>query len=212
MDRGDLFVISAPSGAGKTTLCTMLLDRVDGLVFSVSHTTRPPRSGEIHGENYFFVSEEEFRRLVAQDAFLEWAHVHDAMYGTAKEQLFEKLAQGLDVILDIDVQGAMQVKEKFPSAITIFILPPSWQVLEERLTSRGSEDEEHLKRRLQNAVRELEQVGQYEFTVVNDQLEVALSELEVIVRAIRQRTKRVLTTRVDMSKLKPDPDSWFMSP
>ncbi len=210
MDRGDLFVISAPSGAGKTTLCTRLLDELSGLEFSISHTTRSPRPNEVHGKDYFFVSEDEFQRLVKEDAFLEWARVHGNFYGTSKEQVISKLSKGIDVILDIDVQGARQVKERFPGAITIFILPPSWEVLEERLKSRGSEDKEKLRIRLQNALKELEEVTSYEYVVINDKLDVALQELKSIIVATRLKSKRVLTTKIDLDQLKPNPNSWFL--
>ncbi len=211
MDRGDLFVVSAPSGAGKTTLCSMLVNEIDNIVFSVSHTTRPPRPGEVDGKDYHFVSEQEFERLVAEDAFLEWARVHGNFYGTHRGQVMEKLAQGLDVILDIDVQGAKQVKKKLPAAITIFILPPSWHVLEERLRKRGSEDADKIKLRLQNAMKEIEEVTNYHYTVVNDELHEAFLELKTIVLAERSKTRRVLANKVDLSALKPGPDSWFLS-
>ncbi len=210
MDRGELFVISAPSGAGKTTLCNRLIKELSGLEFSVSHTTRTPRPNEVHGKDYFFVSHDEFQRLVQKDAFLEWARVHGNFYGTSKEQVVTKLSRGIDVVLDIDVQGARQVKERFPGAITIFILPPSWKVLEKRLKSRGSEDREKLRIRLQNALKELEEVTNYDYVVVNDKLDVATEELKSIVVAARLKAKRVLTTRIDLEQLKPDPSSWFL--
>jgi len=211
MERGDLFVISAPSGAGKSTLCSMLVERVEGLVFSVSHTTRPPRPGEINGKDYFFVSEQEFEKLVAQDAFLEWARVHDNFYGTYRSQVLEQLSKGVDVILDIDVQGAKQVKSKLPGAVTIFILPPSWQALEERLLKRGSEDKKKIKTRLQNALKEIEEVSNYHYCVVNDQLKVAFEELKSIVSAERCKTRRVLAGKIDLARLRPSPDAWFRS-
>ncbi len=211
MDRGDLFVISAPSGAGKSTLCKILMDRLPGLAFSVSHTTRPPRKGEIDGRDYFFVSEEEFERLAARDIFLEWARVHGHFYGTSREHVMELLARGIDVILDIDVQGAAQVKEKFPGAVTVFVLPPSWKVLEERLLARGSEDREAVRTRLANAVGEIEEVTGYDYTVINDQLREAASDLESIVTATRCRTSRVLASKVDMAALHPEPGSWFLA-
>ncbi len=211
MERGDLFVISAPSGAGKSTLCSMLVEKVDGLVFSVSHTTRPPRPGEVNGKDYFFVSEQQFEKLVAQDAFLEWARVHGNFYGTHRSQVLEQLSRGMDVILDIDVQGAKQVKSKLPGAVTIFILPPSWQALEERLLKRGSEDRKKIKTRLQNALKEIEEVSNYHYCVVNDQLQVAFEELKSIVSAERSKTRRVLAGKIDLARLRPSPDSWFLS-
>ncbi len=211
MDRGDLFIISAPSGAGKTTLCSMLLDSLDNLEFSVSHTTRPPRPHEVHGKDYFFVTEEDFERLIKEEAFLEWARVHENFYGTSKDQVLEKLSRGIDVILDIDVQGARQVRERFPGAITIFILPPSWEALEKRLMARGSEDRERLKLRLQNALKEIEEVTNYHYTVVNDKLDLAFNQLKSIILAERQKTRRVLTSEIDLEALKPDPSSWFIA-
>ena len=210
MDRGDLFVISAPSGAGKSTLCSMLVKELDNIAFSISHTTRSPRPGEINGKDYYFVSEQEFEQLVAEDAFLEWARVHGNFYGTHRAHVMEKLSQGTDVILDIDVQGAKQVKKRLPGAVTIFILPPSWQVLEERLTKRGSEDKEKIKLRLQNAMKEMEEVTNYQYTVVNDVLEVAFGQLKAIVLAQRSKTRRVLASNVDIDALRPNPDSWFL--
>ncbi len=211
MDRGDLFIISAPSGTGKTTLCSMVIEELENISFSVSHTTRSPRPGEVNGKDYYFISEQEFERLVAEDAFLEWARVHGNFYGTHRGYVMEKLAQGVDVILDIDVQGAKQVKKKLPSAITIFILPPSWQALEERLLKRGSEDMEKIKLRLQNAMKEIEEVTNYHYAVVNDQLLKALQELKTIILAERSKTRRVLASRIDMAALKPRPDSWVLS-
>jgi guanylate kinase len=209
MTRGDLFVISAPSGAGKSTLCRMLLERMEGVAFSVSHTTRPPRPGEVDGRDYHFVSQEEFEAMVSAGEFLEWARVHENLYGTSRKAVMEMLSSGLDVILDIDVQGAAQVRERFPAAITIFILPPSWQVLEERLEKRGSEDRERLKVRLRNALAEMEAAHSYQYVVVNDELEVAYAELSSIVSATRCRSARVLAD-MDMAALRPSADAWFL--
>ncbi len=210
MDRGDLFVISAPSGAGKSTLCNRLMERLPGLVFSVSHTTRPPRKGEVDGKDYFFVSEKEFERLVTKGKFLEWARVHGHFYGTSRDHVMEFLSRGMDVILDIDVQGATQVREKFPGAVTIFILPPSWTVLEERLLRRGSEDMDSVRVRLRNALKEMEEVANYTYTIVNDKLNEATDNLVAIVVAVRCRTARVLASKIDMTALHPGPDSWFL--
>lgn len=207
--RGDLFVISAPSGAGKSTLCGMLLERMEGLAFSVSHTTRPPRPGEVDGRDYHFVTQEEFEAMVAKDEFLEWARVHDNLYGTSRKAVMEMLASGLDVILDIDVQGAAQVRKRFPAAVTIFILPPSWKALEERLEKRGSEDRARLKVRLANAVKEMEEAHRYQYIVVNDQLDRAYTDLAAIVSGVRCRSARVLAA-MDLAALRPSPDAWFL--
>jgi guanylate kinase len=210
MDRGDLFVVSAPSGAGKSTLCDRLISRLSDIVFSVSHTTRPPRRGEVNGKDYFFVTSEEFERLAAQGAFLEWARVHGHFYGTSEKYVMELISRGTDVILDIDVQGASQVREKFPGAVAIFILPPSWKILEERLLRRGSEDMDTVRTRLRNALGEIEEVTAYEYTIVNDRLEDATDQFVSIVAAARCRTPRVLAAGIDMAMLHPDADSWFL--
>ncbi len=192
MEQGDLFVISAPSGAGKTTVCERILQEVPGIAFSVSHTTRPPRTGEVHGKDYYFVSRDVFLDMVAHGDFLEWAEVHENYYGTSKKEVFTRLEAGQDVLLDIDVQGARQVKEKLPQAVMIFILPPSLAVLEERLKKRGTEDPERLRLRLENAVKEIQAAGEYEFVVINDDLVQAVDDLKAIIRARRLRPQRVL--------------------
>ncbi len=207
--KGDLFVISAPSGAGKSTLCQMLLQRMDGLAFSVSHTTRSPRPGEVDGRDYHFVSSKEFEDMVARDEFLEWARVHDNLYGTARSQVMDQLSRGIDVILDIDVQGAAQVRKRFPTAISIFILPPSWQALEERLLKRGSESRERIALRLRNAMQEMESVSSYDYTVVNDILDDAFRSLSSIIGSVRLKTPRVLAS-VDLSLLNLPADAWFL--
>ncbi|UKL14121.1 guanylate kinase [Dissulfurimicrobium hydrothermale] len=192
MEQGDIFVISAPSGAGKTTLCRRLLADDKRLCFSISHTTRRPRPGEIDGRDYFFVSRERFEAIEKDGGFLEWAEVHGNLYGTSRSQVFERLKEGADVLLDVDVQGARQIRRTFPDAVFIFILPPSWRELERRLYARGSEDSEWLELRLKNAAVELDAVTEYEFSVVNNELETALEELKAIILARRCRTKRVL--------------------
>ena len=204
-------MVSAPSGAGKSTLCDRLVKRLPDLVFSVSHTTRTPRKDEVNGKDYFFVSIEEFERLAAQGAFLEWARVHGHFYGTSRDHVMKLLSRGIDVILDIDVQGASQVREKFPGAMTIFILPPSWKALEERLLSRGSEDRETVRIRLRNALGEIKEAPAYDYAVINDRIEDAMEEMVSIIAAARCRTPRVLATRMDLAMmLRPDPDSWFL--
>ncbi|NPA49335.1 MAG: guanylate kinase [Thermodesulfobacteria bacterium] len=191
MRRGLVLVVSAPSGAGKTTLCQRLLATDHQISFSISYTTRKPRPGERHGVDYFFVDEETFQRMVDQGAFLEWARVHDHFYGTAQEQVEEVLKSGRDVLLDIDVQGALQVREKLgQDAVLVFILPPSLEELERRLRARGTEDERTLKRRLSVAREEIAKATEFDYLVLNDDLEEAFDHFYAVLKAERQRTFR----------------------
>lgn len=192
MGRGDLFVVSAPSGAGKTTLCLRLMAELSGISFSVSYTTRRARAGEIEGRDYCFVSRERFDEMIAVGAFLEWASVHGNYYGTSREQVLGLLDQGLDVLLDIDVQGARQVRKLLPYAHLIFVLPPSLPVLRQRLLRRRSEDEAELEMRLAKARDEMQAVSDYDFVVVNDDLDEASAAMGAIVLAVRCRTPRGL--------------------
>jgi len=193
MTRGDLFVISAPSGAGKTTLLKRLFPLLDNIGFSVSHTTREPRPGEVNGKDYYFVSDEEFSDMVEKDMFLEWAWVHNHRYGTSKKEVERLLSKGQDVILDIDVQGALNVKKKISSAVLIFILPPSLKELERRLRNRGTETEDEILIRLKNAKEEIKMVKNYEFVVINDSLDEAVEGLKAIIISFRHRQSRVLS-------------------
>ncbi|MCX7945709.1 MAG: guanylate kinase [Hydrogenophilus sp.] len=186
---GILFIITAPSGAGKTSLVRALISRDPSLTLSVSHTTRPPRPGEIDGEHYHFVTPERFTAMVQADAFLEWAEVHGNCYGTARANVESTLASGRDLLLEIDWQGAQQVRAKHP-AVGIFILPPSFSELEARLRRRATETPETIQRRLFNARRELEHVDEFEYAIINDSFDRALSELHAIVQAERCRTVR----------------------
>ena len=190
--KGSLFVISAPSGAGKTTVCHRVLESIPDLAYSISHTTRPPRYGEKDGVDYFFVSEDEFLRMRERKDFLEWALVHNNYYGTAKRQINECLGSGKDILLDIDVQGARQVRDQLAEAILIFILPPSWEVLEERLRKRQSDDEEALKLRMANARSEVRAVREYDYVIINDDLDEAVRNFTAIVQAERCRRSRVV--------------------
>jgi guanylate kinase len=182
---GRLFVLSAPSGVGKTTLIQLVKPLWPDLRFSVSATTRSPRPGEVHGEDYTFVDEEEFIRGIEQDRFLEWASVHGRYYGTDRFQVENWLAEGKDVLLDIDVQGSRQVRCSFPWAHTIFILPPSLDVLQQRLKERDTESAEQLATRLAAANREIQEAAWYEFIIINDDLEEAATALNAIFRACR---------------------------
>ena len=182
---GNLFVVAAPSGAGKSTLVKALLE-LDSLVQpSVSHTTRAPRGQEKHGREYFFVSEPEFDAMVRADAFIEWAHVHNHRYGTSKKAIEERMSQGADVILEIDFQGALQIKNVFANAVTVFILPPSWEELRSRLERRGEDAPEVIEVRLQNAAMEMAQVHQFDFVIINESFDRAVFDLKSIAHAQR---------------------------
>ena len=179
--RGHLFVISGPSGAGKSTLRKKLLERFPDLVYSVSYTTRLPRPGEREGWDYRFVDEDKFRKLVREGKFLEWAQVHGNLYGTNREDVEKALEEGCDVILEIDVQGASQVKRQMPESVLIFVMPPSEIALEERLLSRGSEAPEAIKVRLGNAQKEIASAADYDHVVVNDDINKAVDKLATII-------------------------------
>ena len=185
--RGDLFIVSSPSGGGKTTLIRRLLADPPGaaLHFSVSHTTRPRRAGEQDGREYHFVSVEEFQRMVQREEFLEHNEVHDHIYGTSKAEVLPRLAAGEDVVLDIDVQGARDVRRVYPDAVSVFIVPPGPGELEHRLVSRGLDGAETIRKRLINAARELQEVPAFQYVIVNDDLDRATLELQSIVRARR---------------------------
>ena len=185
-----LIVISGPSGVGKGTIYNRLLDNDPSLTFSVSVTTRGPRNGETDGVDYFFISEEKYQELVNADAFLEHATVHGHSYGTLKSQIQEKMEKGYNVVLDIDPQGAKQVMAQWPECVSIFLLPPSYQKLRERLYGRNTDDPKEIERRLNNARGEIEQVGMYQYTVVNDDLELAFEQVSAIITAEKQRTNR----------------------
>ncbi len=174
---GILFVISAPSGAGKTTLIQSVLPRVENLSYSVSHTTRAPRDGEINGKDYFFVTEQEFLSLIDQNMMLEWAKVHGNYYGTSLAFVRDTLKNGANLILDIDVQGAKQVMTLYPDCVSIFIMPPSMKTLRQRLEQRGTDAPDVIGTRLKNAEEEMAQKDLYSHVLVNDQLEQAISDL-----------------------------------
>ncbi len=179
--RGKLFVISGPSGAGKGTLRKELFRRVPGLVYSVSVTTRKPRAGEKDGVDYFFISKEEFERMKRKGELLEWAEVHGNLYGTPRKFVESKLEEGKSVVLEIDVQGALQVKRSFPEAVLIFILPPSEEELIRRLKKRGTETEKEMELRLKNAQWEMDKMDIYDYAIINDDVEQASDELVKIV-------------------------------
>ena len=188
--RGVLFVLSAPSGTGKSSLCRRLIEEVPGLAFSVSFTTRHRRAGEENGKQYWFVEDARFDAMIAEDAFLEWAEVFGRRYGTGRAATAQALADGRDLLLDIDVQGARQVRQGGDDAVSVFLLPPDFRTLEGRLRSRQSEDEGEVARRLALAGVEAEEFAHYDYLVVNDDLERATADLAAIVRAERCRTAR----------------------
>ncbi len=185
-----VFIVSAPSGSGKSTLVAKLLKMVDNLDFSISYTTRAPRRSEHNRKEYFFVSREEFEAMVAAGEFLEHADVFGNYYGTARRFLREAEVCGHDLLLDIDVQGASQIMQKIPDAVSIFILPPDWQTLESRLRNRGSDAEEVIRRRLDTARREIENYCKYDYILVNDLLEQSTDQLKDIVLAERLKEER----------------------
>src|SRR5574343_320860 len=184
---GNLFVVAAPSGAGKSSLVKALMELDNRVQPSVSHTTRAPRGQEKHGREYFFVSAAEFDAMVQSQAFVEWAHVHGQRYGTSKKMIEERMAQGADVVLEIDYQGAMQIKRMYANAILIFILPPSWEELRSRLERRGEDAPDIIELRLKNAAEELAQAREFDFVIINEVFERALFDLKAIVHAQRLR-------------------------
>jgi len=199
--KGSLFVVSAPSGAGKTTLCQRLSRVLENIKHSVSYTTRSPRRGEVNDRDYTFISEKKFMEMVRRGEFAEWARVHGNLYGTSKRRLNEMLNSGIDVILDIDVQGAEKIRKVYKDGVYIFILPPSIDALKERLHTRGSNSEEDIRLRLNEAKREIKQYKNYDYVIVNDRFEDALLELISIVRARRLSVKRVEPSWVKKSFL-----------
>jgi guanylate kinase len=193
MSRGDLFIVSSPSGAGKTTLIRRVLEdpRIGGtLHFSVSHTTRPPRTGERDGVEYHFVDEAGFRAIEESGGFLEWAVVHGNLYGTSRAEVEPRLEKGLDVLLDIDVQGARQVRSHVPEAVKVIVFPPSREILEARLKARASDAPEVVRRRLSAARKEMEEWGEFDYAIINEDLEAAVDELRSILVARRAGKSR----------------------
>jgi guanylate kinase len=189
--RGILFIISAPSGTGKTTLCKQLVANIPGLWHEVSNTTRKPRPNEEHGREYYFTDEATFQAMIDRHEFVEWARVYGHLYGTPRRTLADKIEQGIDVLLEIDVQGALQVKKKFDDAVSIFILPPSMTVLRQRLLTRASDSSEEIQRRLQKVKEEVWSYREYAYIVRNDDLTRSLQDLESIFLAERLKTTRL---------------------
>jgi guanylate kinase len=197
---GNLVVVAAPSGAGKSSLVKALMELDSHVQPSVSHTTRAPRGQEKHGREYFFVSEAEFDNMVQANAFVEWAKVHNHRYGTSKKAIEERMAQGADVILEIDFQGALQIKSIFANAVTIFILPPSWEELRSRLERRGEDAPNVIEVRLQNAALEVAQVHQFDFVIINESFDRALFDLKSIVHSQRLKYLAQRRARTEIFK------------
>ena len=197
---GNLFVVAAPSGAGKSSLVKALMELDSRVQPSVSHTTRPPRGQEKHGREYFFVSAEDFDTMVLAGAFVEWAHVHGQRYGTSRKAIEERIAQGADVILEIDFQGALQIKRIFANAVLIFILPPSWEELRSRLERRGEDSPDVIELRLKNAAVEMTQAREFDFVIINELFDRALFDLKAIVHAQRLQVTAQRRARADTFK------------
>jgi guanylate kinase len=195
---GNLFVVAAPSGAGKSSLVKALMELDARVMPSISHTTRAPRGQEVHGREYYFVSNDTFDQMVQQDAFVEWASVHGNRYGTSKAAIEQRMSQGVDVLLEIDYQGALQVKRLFPSAVLIFVLPPSWTELRSRLERRAEDSAEVIEVRLQNAAEEMAQAKNFDFVIINELFERALFDLKAIVHAQRLRFSAQRIARSDV--------------
>jgi len=211
MQRGELFILSAPSGAGKTTLIQSLIKRgkadlggFGGLAFSVSHTTRSPRQGEADGEDYHFVAHSTFQAMIAEDRFLEWAEVHGNFYGTSYDEVMPRVENGTDVLLDIDVQGAERVMARYPRAHSIFIMPPSYEALEERLHGRGLDRPEQIARRLAVSIGEISRYDRYHYVIINDDADRACEALAAIILEKRHRQERMLGRVQEILRNFPD--------
>jgi guanylate kinase len=208
---GNLFVVAAPSGTGKSSLVKALLEVDARMQLSISHTTRAPRGQEVHGREYYFVSDEEFDRMVAADAFIEWARVHNHRYGTSRQAIESRIAQGTDILLEIDYQGALQIRRQFANAVLIFILPPSFEELRRRLERRGEDRPEVIELRLRNAAEEMAHVGDFDYVIINEVFERALFDLKAITHAQRLRVAAQRRARADVFSAlglsTPDPSS-----
>ena len=204
---GILFVLSGPSGAGKGTICQELLRQIPNLQYSVSATTRKPRLGETNGINYWFKEKDEFEEMIKNDLLLEYAEVYGIYYGTPKEQVLKVLKSGKNVVLEIDPQGAMQVKAKFPEGVFIYILPPSLDELAARITKRGTDSKDSIKKRLAAATEEIQYALKYDYVVVNDKVETAVDSIATIISAEKfnsKRRKKIILNICESEKLKHD--------
>jgi guanylate kinase len=192
---GNLFVVAAPSGTGKSSLVNALLELDSHLVVSTSHTTREPRGQEQDGREYHFISEAEFKQKIADNDFLEWAEVHGNLYGTSHAEVEERIASGQDVVLEIDWQGALQIKRIFPNAVLIFILPPSWEELAQRLNRRGEDQPDVIAKRLRNARNEVAQARHFDFVIINSLFEAALFDLKTVVHSQRLKYRALMRSK-----------------
>lgn len=200
MAKGFLLVLSGPSGSGKGTVSQALLNNRDDIVFSISATTRNPRPTEVNGQNYFFMTEDEFREKEKNNEFLESAYVHTNYYGTPKQFVLNQIEKGEIVLLEIDVQGALQIKKNYKEAVFIFLLPPTMDELRNRIIKRGTETEEDINRRFENAFKELDFVGEYDYFVVNDEVKNAVKDIDAIIAAERLRVKRHKDIKLNVLK------------
>ncbi|MBW2203893.1 MAG: guanylate kinase [Deltaproteobacteria bacterium] len=189
---GQLFIISAPSGAGKSTILTAVKKRVSGLGYSISHTTRKPRGDERNGVDYHFVDDRTFTKMINEGAFVEWAKVYDNFYGTSSSNLQDQTSSGLDVLMDVDIQGGQNIKDRFPDSVLIFLLPPSLEELERRLRERGTDNEPVIRARMESAADDIKNCTWYDYIIVNDKLEKAIDEAQSIIVSKRCVTARQL--------------------
>ncbi|MDY3959246.1 guanylate kinase [Romboutsia timonensis] len=198
--KGLLLVVSGPSGAGKGTICKALLNKNDQIKLSVSATTRKPRNGEVHGVNYFFIEKEEFTKMIENGEFLEYAQIYDNFYGTPKAAIIECLEKGQDVILEIEMQGARQIKEVYPEGVFIFVLPPSLEELKSRIVGRGTETQEEIEKRFSCAFEEINQIVNYDYFIVNEDIEKSVSGVEAIICAEKNKVTRYKNNIIDKFK------------
>ncbi|HJG97551.1 MAG TPA: guanylate kinase [Romboutsia timonensis] len=198
--KGLLLVVSGPSGAGKGTICKALLNKNDKIKLSVSATTRKPRNGEVHGVNYFFIEKEEFTKMVENGEFLEHAQIYDNFYGTPKAAIIECLEKGQDVILEIEMQGARQIKEVYPEGVFIFVLPPSLEELKSRIVGRGTETQEEIEKRFSCAFEEINQIVNYDYFIVNEDIEKSVNDVEAIILSEKNKVTRYKNNIIDKFK------------
>ena len=198
--KGLLLVVSGSSGAGKGTICKALLNKNDQIKLSVSATTRKPRNGEVHGVNYFFIEKEEFTKMIENGEFLEYAQIYDNFYGTPKAAIIECLEKGQDVILEIEMQGARQIKEVYPEGVFIFVLPPSLEELKSRIVGRGTETQEEIEKRFSCAFEEINQIVNYDYFIVNEDIEKSVSDVEAIICAEKNKVTRYKNNIIDKFK------------
>jgi guanylate kinase len=198
--KGLLLVVSGPSGAGKGTICKALLNKNDDIKLSVSATTRKPRNGEVHGVNYFFIEKEEFTKMIENGEFLEYAQIYDNFYGTPKSAIIECLEKGQDVILEIEMQGARQIKEVYPEGVFIFVLPPSLEELKSRIVGRGTETVEEIEKRFSCAFEEINQIVNYDYFIINEDIEKSVNDVEAIISAEKNKVTRYKNNIIDKFK------------